>query len=127
MAVKLKSRVPEPSVANDPLAKLTEPTTGSVDVSLIVNVSVATIVPLVLPVLNCMVAVSDPSVVESAVGVTLKLPLPSASIVTVPDDAPKSPDGVTVQYSVVPELTFVVPTFIVPGEPSSIEVGAVTL
>ena len=44
-----------------------------------------------------------------------------------PEAVPKSPDGVTVQYKVVPFATFVVVTLIAPEEPSFMEAGAVTL
>lgn len=59
--------------------------------SLIVTLSlVATIVPLVLPVLICTEKVSDPSVVASATVVTLKEPA-LVLIVNDPEVAEKSP------------------------------------
>jgi hypothetical protein len=51
---------------------------------------VATIVPLVLPVRTATVNVSAPSVVESAVGVTLKVPEFEVTV-KLPDDVAKSP------------------------------------
>jgi hypothetical protein len=98
---------------------------GAVDVSLIVNVSLATIVPLVLPVRILIVPVSAPSVVESAVGVAVNEPA-FELMLKLPDDVLKSPAGSTDQYNVVLSATFVVVTFMVPATPSSIEAGAVT-
>lgn len=78
------------------LAMDNEAPAGAVEVSLIVNVSVATVVPLVLPVLIVIVPVSAPSVVESAVGVIVN---EAALLVTLnePDDVLKSPEGDTTQ------------------------------
>ena len=78
--------------------------------SLIVTaLDVATTDPPVLPVLICAVNVSAPSVVASAVGVTLNVP-ELLVIVKLPLDVLKSAALVTVQYSVVASATFAVVT-----------------
>ena len=100
--------------------------TGVVEVSLIVNVVVSTIVPAWLPVLKVMVAVSSPSVVASAVGNTENDPA-LLLIVMVPELVAKSAGVspvVTCQYKVVPLATLVVATLTVPDEPSLICDGA---
>ena len=86
------------------------PPPGVVLVSLIVTeLDVATIVPPTLPVLTLAVKVSAPSVVASAVGVTLNEPA-LLVIVKLPVDVPKSPAFVTLQYNVVASATFAVVT-----------------
>ena len=128
--------VPTLIVAADPSSTEEGPVTvliigvaGVIDVSLIINVSVATIVPPCEPVLMVTVAVSAPSVVVSAVGVTEKLPA-LLLIATVPAPGLSKSTGVspvvTLQYNTVPFVTLVVVTFIVPDEPSSIEEGGET-
>ena len=93
-------------------------------VSLIVIVLlVATIVPVIDPVLIFTVNVSEPSVVESAVGVTLNPPA-LLIILKEPDVVPKSPvlpDNV--QYNVVPFDTLAVATIILPTLPSLNQLG----
>ena len=87
--------------------------------SLIVIASVvSTTVPLTLSILILMVKVSGPSVVESAVGVTVNDPV-LLVIVKLPLAVPKSPELFTVQYNVVASVTLVVSTFIVKALPSS--------
>jgi len=85
---------------------------------------VATIGPLVLPVRILTVKVSAPSVVESAVVLILKLPVPVV-IVKLPDVAVKSAvvvvTSVMDQYKVVPEATFTVLTVTVKLAPSLTE------
>ena len=77
-------------------------------VSLIVTgLDVATTGPLVLPVLRLAINISVPSVLASAVGVTVKDP-ELFVIVTVPVDVAKSPGFVILQYKVVPFATFAV-------------------
>jgi hypothetical protein len=95
-------------------------------VSLIVtDALVATIVPPVLSVRTATVNVSAPSVVESAVGVMLKVP-EFAVTVKLPEDVAKSPALVsTVQYNVVPLETPVVVITNVPALPSLILPGVV--
>jgi hypothetical protein len=105
-------------------------TTGAVelvvDVSFTTKVSEALIVPPWLPVRILAVTCKDPSVVESAVGVTLKLAAPLLLVVTVPVVLPVNWLGdVTDQYNEVPVETLVVAILTVPEEPSSILVGAV--
>jgi hypothetical protein len=78
---------------------------------------VATIVPLILPVLILTVNDSAPSVVLSAVGVTVKLPA-LLVIVNDPEFVEKSLALLTVQYNVVLLATFVVVTLIVTEDPS---------
>ena len=95
------------------------------DVSLIINVSVANTVPETLPDRILIVAVSAPSVEESAVGVTVKLPefelrVNESSLVA------KSVVGVTVQKSVALGA-FELETVKLPADPSFIEAGAVTV
>jgi hypothetical protein len=83
-------------------------------------------VPPWLPVRILAVTVRAPSVVESAVGVTLKLAAPLLSVVTVPVAPPVNWVGdVTDQYNEVPVETLVVAILKVPEEPSFILVGAV--
>ena len=87
--------------------------------------SVANTVPEVLPDRIVIVAVSAPSVEESAVGVTVKLPefelrVNESSLVA------KSEVGVTVQKSVALGA-FELETVKLPADPSFIEAGAVTV
>src|SRR6056300_56030 len=92
---------------------------GVVLVSLIVILLVVSkTVPLILSDLILTVNVSAPSVVLSAVGVTVKLPV-LLVIVKLPLDVPKSDALLAVQYKTVASSTFVVETFIVSGDPSS--------
>jgi hypothetical protein len=84
---------------------------------IVTDPDVATIVPDVLTVLTLAVNVSAPSVVESAVGVTLKLPA-LLLIVKLPLLVAKSSGLLTVQYNVVPFVTLVVVTLKVSELPS---------
>ena len=69
------------------------------------------------------VNVSAPSVIESAVGVTVNDPA-LLLITKLPLAVPKSPVFVTVQYKVVASGTLAVATFIVSADPSSMFVAA---
>ena len=90
---------------------------------MVTELLVATTVPLVEPVLIATVNVSLPSVILSAVGVTVNDPA-LLLIVNEPDVVPKSPELLAiVQYKVVPLLTSVVSTLNVPALPSLILVG----
>ena len=95
-------------------------------VSLIVTLLlVATTLPLIESVLTYTKKVSAPSVVISAVGVTLNEPVLSV-IVKLPLVVAKSPALLPiVQYKVVPLTTFAVVTLNVPLLPSLILVGIV--
>ena len=77
--------------------------------------------PIKLPVLICTLKVSAPSVVLSAVGLTVKLPA-LLLMVKLPALVPKSALLVViwllVQYNVVPFATLLVVTFIVTLLPS---------
>jgi hypothetical protein len=84
---------------------------------------VATTSPVTLTVLILTVNVSLPSVVKSAVGVTVKEPVLDV-IVNEPLIVEKSPSLVAiVQYRVVALATLVVVTLNVPGLSSFIDVG----
>ena len=94
-------------------------------VSLIVTgLDVATTGPTVPPILRLALNVSEPSVLASAVGVTVKDP-ELFVIVTLPlvvfEPGLKSSGSVTLQNKVVPFATFVVSTLKVIGLPSFTE------
>jgi hypothetical protein len=104
-------------------------TADAADTSTIVtDVDVATIVPVIDPVLMLTVKLLEPSLIRSEIGVILKDPV-LLVIVNDPDNAVKSAFELlillTVKYSVVALATLTVVIVKEPAEPSLIEVGVV--
>jgi len=96
--------------------------------TIVTDVDVATIVPVIDPVLMLTVKLLEPSLIRSEIGVILKDPV-LLVIVNDPDNAVKSAFELiillTVKYSVVALATLTVVIVKEPAEPSLIEVGVV--